>query len=174
MCCFRRRDEATYVSAERITFRTNYCVHASTWQRNELFGGHQHTFCHSTLVWTDVLRILIRLDINLSERIHDRRIHNDSEPYRNPSSYSNNGQQVIADTGFQGHDNHIFFLLKRNKWYNFEFRCCMNREIRKPRIRNKWSVEQISNRFWLFLGKSPHVALWSKTCSRSCLTSPGC
>lgn len=41
-------------------------------KEKELFSGHQHTFCQSTLVWNDVFGILIRPDINLTRRIHDR------------------------------------------------------------------------------------------------------
>lgn len=119
-------------------------------KEKQLFSGHHHTFGHSTLVLTDVFGILIRLDINLSGRIHERRLYNNNEPYCNPSSYFHNGQQVLEDTGFQGDCDHIVFPSKRNQCYNFELLGDMIRDIRKQRIRNEWSAD---NRLRLLLAR---------------------
>lgn len=45
-----------------------------------LFSGHHHTFCHSTLGWTDSFGVPLRLDVNLSGMMHERRLYNDSKP----------------------------------------------------------------------------------------------
>lgn len=118
-----------------------------------MYSGHHHTFCHSTLVWTDVYGIIIRLDSCLQGSTHDRKLYNDSEPYRNPTQYFTDDESVIADTGFQGDGAHIIFPMKRNQCRSFHHRSDMNRDIRKQRIRNEWSVGLITNRFRLFLGR---------------------
>lgn len=67
--------------------------------------------------------------------MHDRRIKNEIEPCRRPSSYLSNGQQVIADNGFQGGHYQIIFLLSRNQY--FDLTGYINRDSRKQKISNK-------------------------------------
>lgn len=74
----------------------------ATWHGKEkemlVFSGHQHAFCHSTLVWTDVYGLIIRIYVNLNGIMHDRRFYNNSEPYQNPTECFSEREEVIADT----------------------------------------------------------------------------
>lgn len=129
------------------TFRlkgSHKCMKIATRRGKEkeklLFSGQHHSFCHYTLVWTDLYGLIIRIDINLNGSMHDRRLYNNSEPYRNPTEYFSEKEKLIVDTRFQGDGSHIVFPFKRNQCHGYVRRSHMNRDIRKQRIRNEWSV----------------------------------
>lgn len=119
------------------------------------YDGHHHFHCFSVLLWTDVFGVIIHLDITLEGSRHDRGIYNISEPVRNPQTYFASEECAMGDTGFQGPGDHIVFPLKRNQSRHFGLRSQMNRDIRRQRIRNEWSVGLVSNRFRIFLGRWP-------------------
>lgn len=112
-----------------------------------------HSF--SLLLWTDVYRVIMLLDMIIVGSMHDSGTNNDSAPYRDPASYFSGGEFAIGDTGFQGAGEHIVCPSKKYQATGFSLRSTMNRYIRQQRIRNEWAVGLISNRFRLFLGRWP-------------------
>ena len=82
-------------------------------------------------------------------------MYNECAPFRHPSSYFSENEYAIADMGFQGDGANIITPFKKNQARHFQFRGQWNREIRRQRIRNEWSVGLVSNRFRLFLGRWP-------------------
>lgn len=50
-------------------------------KEKKLFSGHNSQICLSNLVRTDVYGVIIRLDIKLMVSVHDRKMHNNAEPF---------------------------------------------------------------------------------------------
>lgn len=129
-------------------------------EQADTYDGHHHIHCYSVLVWTDVFGIITRLDITLIGSRHDRGIYNDCDPFKYPTQYFSSNQLVIADLGFTGSGDHIAFPFKRGQGLWFEMRTSYNKDIRRQRIRNEWSIGLVKNRFRIFLGRWPFEDTW--------------
>lgn len=120
--------------------------------REEMYCGQHYFNCFSALVQTDVFGMIIRLDIIRCGSSHDRGIYNQCDVFVHPILYFSNAEFVIGDSGFQGEGSHIVFPYKLIKGSNLSLRKTIGRNIRTQRVRNKWSISLILNRFRLFLG----------------------
>lgn len=114
--------------------------------------------------------MIIRLDIDLRWKLHDRGMYNDSDRYRHPHDLFSDGEAAIGVTGFQSQGIEIIFPFKQNQLRSCKYGRDMNRDIRRHRIRNEWSVGLVLNSFRVLLGNwSLRDCLCPLVCGVDCL-----
>lgn len=78
--------------------------------------------------------MIIRLDINLSGKLYDHSLYNDSDLVQFCAEYFKE-EVVIADTGFKKKGQHIINFIQGDKNdSNY------NKNISEQLIRNEWSI----------------------------------
>lgn len=74
----------------------------------ETYCGQHRFNCFSALVWTDVLGIIMILNIICCCPSHERVTYNQCDIAVHPCLYSSNSEFIIGESGFQGDGSHTF------------------------------------------------------------------
>lgn len=94
---------------------TKYCFRSLIPEvGEERLSGHYREFFYSPLLWINVYGIIIRVDIILSGKLHDRRMYMNTELVQYADEYLSNDEAAMADSRYQGKGRNLIFLFKND------------------------------------------------------------